>query len=338
MKSKILGMFALAFVVMCMAIAPATTVLGATGDIDTDGDGYTTDIDSGWATVPPVIDGDIDNGEWSDAFVVYFDYEGYPSHLNDTIYEYFMNDADFLYIGIDICPDNTYDEDDWIELYFDEDDNDEYEPYEPDLEAMYHFHRGIFWEWFGGGGEPITLSAEPPTFPLEYDPYNITFWGWKPCLYASDFDDSINSDTDHVMWEFAIPISNFIHGELELGDTVKYGNFGYGTLPFWSYPDAVEYPNWDEEDSSAWANITFATAPVVPVETGYTAEEYGMMMIGIGFVIALILALLFKSTYQQWIEAGQWNYVYMGMGVPLLIMGLGLLQWMYDWLGMLGLS
>jgi len=311
-RIKILG------ITLTVALALITSAFFVTG-FGIEGDEYETDIDVPWTDVPPTIDGIIEDGEWDDAYVVMIDYYPDPPHRNDTIYIYFMNDADYLYIAVDLLPDNTTDAGDFCALLFDEDDNDLWENFLPDNEAWYMVNV------YNYSGD---LMPEG--------------WGSKPFLWAYGFDVSPNDeDVEHVMWEFAIPISNFIHGELELGETVGFSINGYGTLsPEWDFPiNTTANVSWDGEDASDWAKLTLAEAPAPPptVVEGWTAAQYAMVMIGIGTLILLVVFLNYKKTILEWVANGEFRKMAMAVGTPLVLQVLGILQWHYDWLSWFGL-
>jgi len=70
---------------------------------------------------PPTIDGSFTNAEWSDAYHTSFFHEpdSIYNHPNDYIHIYIKNSQDKLYLLFDILPDNTSENDDFLNIYFD---------------------------------------------------------------------------------------------------------------------------------------------------------------------------------------------------------------------------
>ena len=300
---------------LAVALALVTSAFFVTG-FGVEGDEYETEIDVPWATTPPTIDGIITEGEWDDAEVVMIDFYPGPPNRNDTIYIYFMNDAEYLYIGIDLLPDNTTTYTTYTNtLIFDEDNNDVFEYYHPDNEGWY-------------------LVYVNNLIPESY--------AAKQFLWVYGFDVSPNDeDVDHVMWEFAIPIDNFIHGELELGDTVGFSVNGYASLvPTWDYPiNTTGNGSWDGEYASNWAKLTLSEAPATPPTEaeGWTAGHYAMVMIGIATLILLVVFLNYKNTILTWVAEQNFRTMFLVVGTALTLLVIGILQWNYNWLSWFGL-
>ncbi len=256
---KLMAMFVLLVATLSVIVASLNAL--AVGGVEDDG--YVTEIESGWTNATSVLDGDIATDEYANAFEVYWYYEpaDYVNYTNETIYVYIMNDADYLYLAYDICPQNDSDADDYVLTFFDDDNNDIWEYADPDYEGFY----GI-------------------------DAENMTELN-HALLWASGFGTTANSDTNHRIWELKIPLSNFAGGELELGDTV--GMAIYGESPYWEYP--LNYSDWDEEDATNWSEVTLAIAPPVPTVPYWTAEKIGLSMIGIAGAIIIIMAIFFND-------------------------------------------
>lgn len=305
----------MAIVMVALVSISSVAVIG----LGIEGDNYDDELDIAWAEIPPTVDGDIDVGEYTNATVVDIDFYPDPPHRNDTIYIYFMNDADWLYIAVDLLPDNTSDDGDYCYIAFDEDNNDEWEAVSPNNEAFYVIY--IEEELVRAEAEGLIAGAEST----------------KPFIWASDFTKTVNDDdVNHRVWEFAIPLSNFIHGELDLGDTVGMCAFGYGTLaPAWDYP--INSTEDDYDDATNWAELTLATEPVPAQETGLTADEYAMIMIGIATVILMVVVLFYKETIVKWIAENDFKMMFIVFGISLGLLVFGILQWYYDWLAWLGL-
>jgi len=330
-------------VVMALAVSPMIAMAGTKDE----GTGYETEFTSGWLGLPPTVDGDIDINEYANATVVEIDYEVADdvNFTDETIYLYFGNDANWLYMAFDICYMNYTDDTMGIEMAFDEDNDDEFE-YDFDdgnEQWVYLWTESEGFPFSEGGDDQLKVKDEPGTFGAVGDPpvtlvfdaesFNASMFSNKPILYAVGFDETVNCDTDHVIMEFAIPLSNMKNGEMELGDIFRFGVFGGldSGDEEWSYPIDVEI---SEEDSSDWAEITLATTVVVTA--GYSAVDYALMMIGIGFIILLIMTLGFKDWVMEQIAEDKHKMIIVIYAISTLLVGLGLLQAVYDWLGALG--
>ena len=308
MKTK-LSMLVVMLAVMSIAIAPMTAMgFGLAGD------DYEIEIDSAWTDLPPTLDGDITADEYDNATVVSFDFYPDPPHRNDTIYIYFMNDADFLYIAVDLLPDNSSDDGDYCFLAFDEDDNDEFEEADPDNE-----------DWYVISVETSVTRTE--TSGLVAYPY-----GSNDFLFGADYTTTVNDGTvKHRVWEFAIPISNFAEGDLDLGDTVGFSACGYGTLaPTWTYP--INYTDDDPDDATNWTKLTLAEAPSVVVVSGWTQYDYAMVILIISLIISLLM-LVGWTKMQEYIAEGDEKYVWLIFGINALFIFFGLLQVYWNWVG-----
>lgn len=297
--TKLMASAVLLIATMSIIVAPFNAL--AVGGVE--GDEYVTEIDSGWTNATSVLDGNIANGEYASAFVVswYFEPVDYDTYQNETIYLYVMNDAEYLYIALDVCPDNVSDESDYITVLFDDDNNCVYEYTDPDYEGFY----GIM---------------EDNSTELNH-----------ALLWACGFQTTANCDIDHRIWELKIPLSNFAGGELELGDTV--GMAIYGEYEEYMYP--FNYTDWDNEDATNWSKVTLATVPPVPAEPTWTAQEIGLIMIGIGCAIIIIMTIFFRDFVLEYIGKGKDNIIMGLLAVAGILNILGILNIMYDWVGMI---
>ncbi|MFO7796952.1 MAG: hypothetical protein R6W84_12455 [Promethearchaeia archaeon] len=67
----------------------------------------------------PTIDGTFTESEWSDAYHTSFFHEPTENHPDDYVHVYIKNTQNKLYILFDDLPDNTSDNDDYVNIYFD---------------------------------------------------------------------------------------------------------------------------------------------------------------------------------------------------------------------------
>jgi len=344
MKTKTIIATLLALV-MVMAVSPMIAMAGTMDE----GTNYEDEFTCGWLDLAPTVDGDIDINEYANATVVEIDYEvdDWVNFQNESIYLYFGNDAEFFYLAIDLCPYNYTEDLTGFEMAFDEDNDDEFEPdYEDGNEQfVYGFSEGggIFG---GGSGEPQskdvggegTFGAVQPISPFEFDEdsFNASIFSNKPILWAIGFDETVNSEDDHYIWELQIPLQNW-EEQMGTDDAFRFmvwGGLDYGDEDYW-YPIELDPDDPDfYEDSSDWAEVTLASQPAVAPE-GLTANDYAMIMIGIGFVFILVMTLFFREWVLEQIEKGKDKMIWGLYGVATLLLALGLLQWYYDWVGYL---
>lgn len=333
--------------VVALVLIASFSSIAIAGDME-EGDAYETELSLGYMSIAPTIDGDININEWSDAIMVDIEYEvaDPDSFTNDTIYLYFGNDANFLYFAFDM----TYIVNGSDQAYFiweiDEDDDDEfeYELEDGNEQWVYFFSDSEGGMLFFGedsinsktGGEG-TFSVIAPT-PTEFDggTFNASLFSNKPLLWGKGFDESINSDDEHLILEFAVPITNIQNGEAELGDTVRFVIGCYMDVGDEEMVYPIDVVDPEEADSSSWAELTLATVPVAPVE-GYSATDYAMMMFFIGTVIFVILLIARKETVYKWIAEGKDRYLILTMGIGVFFFILGFLEWYYHWLSTFGL-
>ncbi|TET43805.1 T9SS type A sorting domain-containing protein [candidate division TA06 bacterium] len=148
----------------------------------------TWDIVSEYTSNPPIIDGFMAPGEWTDA--TRRDVSNiFDKTLNNPgcVYFYVKNDTDNIYIGVDAVSDSTEEDYDLIWTYFD-DNNDGAWPIWPlPIEGDFSIANK-------GSGDSVYFSA------LNWDSCNA----WPPCsLQRADFA-TINSG--HMQYEWAFPL------------------------------------------------------------------------------------------------------------------------------------
>jgi hypothetical protein len=91
----------------------------------------------------------------------------------------------------------------------------------------------------------------------------------------------------------------------------------------------------DPIDSTDWAVITFAPVETAPPAEEDTATTYAMYMFAVGTIIFVILLVAHKETIYKWIAHGDDKYVYIAFAVGIIMLVLGFVQYMYDWVGMI---
>lgn len=143
-------------------------------------------IQSHWASVTPVIDGQMSISEWADATCVYF--KGTGTYPNGTdVYFYIKNDANFLYLCFDVPKDITQDNGDqvWVEIY----------------KGIPNILSILFNYYYGAG--------------YGYDDYNRYYGAYGPLPppstppeIARGFYSSTNNNSPHRIYEMKLPLQN----------------------------------------------------------------------------------------------------------------------------------
>lgn len=109
--------------------------------------GFLTDVAEVFNGTAPTIDGNLSDGEWTDAFKLDIsDFSGISEGIDPvgTVYLYLKTDGDKLYMGLEDFSDTELSEDDCLALYFD-DNNDHVYPAENDNSE------GNYWFKYSGG-------------------------------------------------------------------------------------------------------------------------------------------------------------------------------------------
>lgn len=185
-------------------------------------------------------------------------------HPRDYAHFYIHNDADYLYILVDMCPDTTEDlDEDWLSIFLwtrslDEIGNKGYNINETHIHKGFEFFTynksvyddGYYCPHFSNA-DFFTVDTGPnwwdyrhtefnDTFPEKkvLEPENVDSWG---IYIQGGFEKTINSGINHTIYEMALKIS---HLKFQDGSKVKglddrfyVGFSGYGTF----CPSGYEY-------------------------------------------------------------------------------------------------
>lgn len=222
--------------------------------------GHSGDVLSGWAAAAPVIDGTIGAAEWSGASKKTFTLGGWTC----TVYE--MNDANNLYMALEI-PDTTYDVDDMLLVFFDN-DNDGVTEVGNDLVGMSSIW-GVFGDYY--------CSALPGTS-------------------SSDVGDGGTNDGSGVLgfsggvhyYEFSHPLDttdNAHDFSLSAGSTVGFMiSYLDNLVSVGGWPGTLSTPQ-------SWGDIIIASPPApVPAVGGVIVSVDKLVLLAPYFVAILVIA------------------------------------------------
>jgi len=248
----------------------------------------TTPIDSDGEFTPPIIDGNFDEGEWTNAQLLIED----PIHT----YVYFKNDNYFLYVCVDAANldggDYTQNDADHCDLFFDTGHD----------EVWTLGHE----DWFRICGDGTTEHhvAISPTYTYTQ---HCTDWALNhPGLEgAAGFGTSPNAPADdHRIYEFKIPLSLL---GASPGDTIGFASPSGGDMTVVEPPESTSLP-YDEgtgrhnvwplgaeyDDLTTWGDLVLASVAPPPPPVG--GEAYPVNKIGIVLPwVALGLAIMAGS-------------------------------------------
>ena len=205
-------------------------------------------IYSNWATITPTIDGAFGPNEWSDATVVDL-LEADPANELEA-YAYFKNDANYLYIGIDVPDDTTEDFEDASTISFDTGHDAIYTHGHDDIfcieyETAYH----VVWD---DTIDDYDLCCDPfdPTLPLHSGLAGS--WGYGP---------SPNSGTNHRIYEYRIPLALILASP---GDTIGFGMDGVWWMGIYDgdteLGDQWPFLRWDPIFIDEYGDLILATS------------------------------------------------------------------------------
>ena len=200
--------------------------------------------DSDWRTTVPIIDGNFNPGEWTNAQLLIDD----PIHT----YVYFMNDNYFLYVCVDAANldggDYSEDPGDYCDLVFDTGHD---EAWTPGHEDYFHVR--------GDGINSHMVATDTP-----YQWQNHCDFSAHPGLEGvAGFGASPNAAAAHRIYEFRIPLSLL---GASPGDTIGLS----------SWPDSIPHDQgtgrhniWpagaETDDMSTWGDLVLASLEPPPV-------------------------------------------------------------------------
>jgi len=296
MKKAIYGT---AMTLAVMLIITSTIAIAGTME---EGEDYSTEIVAGWTAMPPILDGAIGVNEWRDATVIDIAYtvENTTVFSNATVDLYFMNDADWLYVAIRL----GYVTNDTVQVAL-------FLGFDADLSGDFEIDSGndVGIMVMGNSTTSMGMSFGSVAYAMAYE--------------------------DYPTYEFAISIASF-----EDEEDIPFCVFA----EIYDYNETFVYPiDFDvdfeevETETDDWAVITLATVPDEDDEQAaqIRATNYGLIMMGVGVVMNVFLIVAYKETILRWIGDGREKILLAFMGVGVIISVLGILQIMYDWIGMI---
>lgn len=235
-------------------------------------------IYSNWATTVPTIDGVYGPDEWSDAAVV--DLQAADPDNEIEAYVYFKNDAGFLYVLIDVAGDTTEGEDEST-LSFDTGHDAAHTDGHDDT-FSWHFEEWDHWVWDSTAGEHVPCCHFDPTLPLH-----------AGLAGAMGFGSSPNSGTNHVIYEYQIPLPLILASP---GDTIGFAMDGEREPFLGIYDNATErgdqwpFLRWGPISIDEYGDLILAASPGVVVG-GTVVEENTLELLALVFGSALLFVL-----------------------------------------------
>jgi hypothetical protein len=273
-----------------------------------EGENYVDEFTAEYMTVAPTIDGVIDTNEWGSTYIdVEYTVENDTAYTNESVFIYFGNDADYLYIALDFGYMTNADEND---------------------SAM------VIWaiDVDSDGSVDIETAVEPYGAVMIAQNYSMTAFSWSGAYSMGGFGESVNFDDEHYMIEIVVPLTMFEEDEFGFAANadVDEGNETF------QYPIGEDVSDIlvGEIDADDWAVITLADVPA-DEEEATTSDTYALIMLGVGTVIFAVLLIAHKETIYKWIARGDDKYVLISFALGVIMLVLGILQMMYDWLGMI---
>ena len=246
-------------------------------------------IYSHWAGAPPNINGVFGPGEWSDAAVV--DFQAADPNNELEAYAYFKNNADFLYIAVDV-PDDTSEDDgsggdsDATTLAFDTGHDGVYTEGHDDTFAI---EAGTTWhiDWEDNGVDGIHCSPFDTGLPLHSGLAGE--WGFGP---------SPNSGADHRIYEYRIPLALLL---ASVGDTLGFSMGGYYWMGIYDATSDLgnQWPflAWEPIFVDDYGDLVLATPPVGGEL--YPVDKLGILTPWIGLAALFIGGLTWFALRQR---------------------------------------
>ena len=264
MKIKIISLFlAFMLVMVIWASVPASSETTYTSDTD--------ELNCYLLQNSVTVDGAIGSREWADAESMKWWYEPETDHKDAFIYVYAKWDgSNYLYFMIDLCPDNSTEDEDYANWYLDE-DHDSMFGYDPDYE-----HYGLV----NGTGvtEIWSFNTPPPDSQQDYD----------DLPFAMGFGKSDKVAWNHRIIEFKVATS-YINQSSTMGILFM----GYGTLsPEYFSTEGANSTNYDTNDTCAnWTDLKLKdhTKPVQYYSPEMASEVMAVVMFI--FLIAIFMII-----------------------------------------------
>jgi len=217
------------------------------------------------------IDGAIGSREWADADSMKWWFEPESNHKDAYIYVYAKWDgSNYIYFMVDLCPDNSSEEEDYCDWYLDE-DHDHMFGYDPD------------WEHFGnvdGAGDTGIWSFNTPP--------NASHQDYADLPFAMGFGKSNKVTWNHRIIEFKIATS-YINQSSTMGLLI----LGYGTLsPEYFSTEGANSTNYQTNDTCVnWTDLKLKdyTKPVQYYSPEMASEVMAVVMFI--FLVAIFMII-----------------------------------------------
>lgn len=271
MRGNIRQFFSLALVTVLMLWALASVPVRAATTFTDD----TDELNCYLLKDTPTIDGQIAYHEWADAEFMKWWYEPISDHKDAYIYVYAKWDgSNYLYVMVDLCPDNSSEPEDYSMLYFDENHNNKFSWATP----------SATWEHYtdverGGFFDDVRAFRAPASYQTDGTP--ICEFGF--------------GNTDNVAWQHTIIEYKLALSYLNESSTMGFLVTGYGTLSpnYFSCPTAgpSNFTNNATVDDWTHLNLLNIVKPGNSFVSEETKSEIINLMIWV-FIILIVLTLI----------------------------------------------
>jgi hypothetical protein len=265
----VFGVVLAALLMVCTIPASATTF-----------DGNESDLYCYQASVTPTIDGNISAGEWTDADSISWFYTPDSNHHDADIYCYAKWDASYLYLMVDLCPDNTTEDEDYCDISLDENHNGNW-GYGADWEHAFDIRGNGFTGILSVNHEELGMGGG---FEIENDTLDA-FMGFATSSHAA---------WEHRIIEFRVGLDQF-----NVSDEMGILFDGYGTLTpnYFSVEDGNPFTAWNNETVANWTTIHMMDAEKTTFG-GLTTIVVAFTGVMIAAAVLLGIVKIFKKSFK----------------------------------------
>ncbi len=224
-------------------------------------------IQSQWATKIPTIDGIFGPDEWSDAAMVDL-LAADPANQLEA-YAYFKNNADYLYICVDVPGDTTADFEDASGVSFDTGHDGVYTAGHDDT---FFIEYNTTEHFVSNGTAEYIIHCSPFDTALPLHSGLAGDWG---------FGSSPNSGVAHRIYEYCIPLALLLASP---GDTLGFGMDGTEWMGIYDEStdrgDQWPFLRWEPIFIDEYGDLILATGTALPANLIYLHAEDGLIDLG----------------------------------------------------------
>jgi hypothetical protein len=221
----------------------------------------------------PTIDGVISSGEWTDGDHIYWYYTPETNHRDANIYIYAKWDDTAIYVGVDLCPDNSSENGDYCYVFLDED------------------HDGD-WGYGDTHDHYFYVAGSSPTDGTVASKNDSGYATDDDVPIAMGYDTSPNANYNHRMIEFQINLTaiNYTTPPSTMGILVT----GYGTLaPNYFSTDGANATNYDDNETVAnWTDLKLSNQYYIAGRITNDIMPMIIALVGVAVTISILAAVV----------------------------------------------